>query len=213
MKKSILKALFRVPLIIGYAVLTAMLFPFTLFSQNLLNNPESIVHDAAYNRYLVSNWGDGAIVQIDSNGVQSYFNTDFQGNHNFAGLHIAGNRLFASCNFGPDAGLIGFDLGSGQVVSNVDIQGRELLNDITTDTSGYLYVTEYNRHKIFKVNRSTYSYSTFVASGLSSPNGILFDETGNRLLVLSEGASGAPILTVSLTDSSLSEMTAMNLAA
>lgn len=213
MKKANLKALFRGSLIIGCIALTITLYPTGLYSQNLLNNPESIVHDAAYNRYLVSNWGDGAIVQIDSNGVQSYFNTDFQGNHNFAGLHIAGNTLYASCNFGPDAGLVGFDLGSGQVVSNVDIQGRELLNDITTDASGYLYVTEYNRHKIFKVNRNTHSYSTFVASGLSSPNGILFDETGNRLLVLSEGASGAPVLAVSLSDSSLSEMAAMNLPA
>ena len=28
-------------------------------------------------RYLVSNWGDVAIVQIDSNDLQSYFNTDY----------------------------------------------------------------------------------------------------------------------------------------
>ena len=44
-----------------------------LCAQNLLNRPESVVFDSVYNRYLVSNWTNGSIVQIDSNGVQDYF--------------------------------------------------------------------------------------------------------------------------------------------
>lgn len=45
------------------------------YAQNLLNNPESVVFDAPRDRYIVSNWGDGSIIQIDSNGTQSYFST------------------------------------------------------------------------------------------------------------------------------------------
>ncbi len=43
--------------------------------QNLLNNPESVVFDQLRCRYLVSNWGDGNIVSIDSLGNQAFFLT------------------------------------------------------------------------------------------------------------------------------------------
>jgi len=47
-------------------------------TQNLLNNPESIVYDSVYERYLVSNWEDGNIIQIDSLEQQNYFNTELE---------------------------------------------------------------------------------------------------------------------------------------
>jgi len=46
--------------------------------QNLLNNPESVVYDQSRCRYLVSNWGDGNIIAIDSLGIQTYFNTEMR---------------------------------------------------------------------------------------------------------------------------------------
>jgi hypothetical protein len=42
-------------------------------AQNLLSNPESVVCDSLQDRYPVSNFGDGSIVQIDPRGNQSYF--------------------------------------------------------------------------------------------------------------------------------------------
>ena len=40
-----------------------------VFSQNLLNFPESVVFDQSHNRYLVSNVYQGKIVEIDSIGA------------------------------------------------------------------------------------------------------------------------------------------------
>jgi sugar lactone lactonase YvrE len=154
-----------------------------------------------YNRYLVSNWGNGNIIQIDSVGVQSYFST--LGDH-VAGLHILGNTLYAASNEGLHAGLIGYDLETADTLVVLKIPGMQLLNDVTSDTSGYLYVTEYYGNKIYKIRVSDYNYSTFVNSGLSMPNGILFDEHNNRLLVISEGSPGSPIKSVSLEDSTTS---------
>ena len=44
-------------------------------AENYLNQPEGIAFDSLNNRWLISNWANGAIIQIDSNGVQDYFKT------------------------------------------------------------------------------------------------------------------------------------------
>jgi len=167
---------------------------------NLLNNPESVVYDESNSRYLVSNCGNGKIIQIDSNGQQSYFNTELTYT---LGLHIVGDTLFVSSNAGPYSGIVGSLLSSAEIVFHVDIPEKQLLNDITSDNSGNLYVTDCDANKIFKVHMSSMTYSTLVDSGLGYPNGILFDETNNRLLVLNCLLSGRPILAVDLGNLSL----------
>jgi hypothetical protein len=42
-----------------------------------------------------------------------------------------------------------------------------------------------------------------VDSGLNLPNGILFDERNNRLLVMSEGSLNAPILSINIEDAAI----------
>ncbi len=172
-----------------------------LNAQNLLNEPESIVYDAANERYLVSNCGDGTIVQIDGAGVQSYFNTDLMFT---LGLHISGDMLFVSTNSGPYAGIVGILLSTAEIGFHVDIPERVLLNDIASDLDGNLYVTDCEANKIFKVNISDTSYTTLVSSGLGYPNGILYDTVTNSLLVLNGLLAGRPILSVSLDDLSIS---------
>ena len=88
------------------------------YSQNLLNNPESIVYDSVYNRYLVSNCGDGMIVQIDNTGQQLPFNSDLSV---AVGLHIVGDTLFVSSNGGPYTGIVGILLATGQIIFHVQI--------------------------------------------------------------------------------------------
>jgi sugar lactone lactonase YvrE len=166
----------------------------------LLYQPESVVFDSTHNRYLVSNWGNGAIVQIDSLGAQSFFNISL---NQVAGLHIVGDTLWASSNNGPSAGLIGFDLETGAILVQLPLPGMQLLNDIVSDTSGNLYITEYLADMIFRVRLSDLSSSIFVSEGVYSPNGLLHDRDNNRLLVISEDGVGGPILGVSLEDSSL----------
>ena len=190
-----------------------LVFVFTLHlsnAQNLLNNPESVVYDSIYDRYLVSNCGDGQIVQIDSSGQQSYFNTDLTYT---LGLHIVGDTLFVSSNEGPYSGIVGFLLSSGEICFHVDIPEKELLNDITSDMSGNLYVTDCDANKIFRVNMSDMTYTTLIDNGLGYPNGILFDELNNRLLVLNCLLAGRPILSVNLDDLSLSTIVQTGISA
>jgi len=170
-------------------------------SQNLLNNPESAVFDSQNNRYLVSNYGDGNIIQFDSLGQQTYFNQDC---HSLAGMHLVGDTLYALDYQGAHPGLVGLSLSTGDTLFTLHIAGMDYLNDITFDTSGNLYITDTYANKIFKVKISDMSYTTFVGSGLDSPDGILFDESNNRLLVCNSVMSpNGPIEVVSLEDSTM----------
>jgi len=168
---------------------------------NLLNNPESVVYDSSRCRYLVSNWGDGNIIAIDSTGTQTPFNTEMD---QAAGLHIVGNIIYAASTEGSVTGIVAFDLTSGDRIYTMDIPEKELLNDITSDGSDYLYVTDCDANKIFFVRLSDMTYGTLVDSGLGYPNGIIYDEASNSLLVLNGGLVGRPLLSVSLVDTSLS---------
>ncbi|RLD36454.1 MAG: hypothetical protein DRI83_05370 [Bacteroidetes bacterium] len=179
-------------------------------AQNLLNNPESIVYDAAADRYLVSNCGDGQIVAIASDGQQSYFNTDMTAT---LGLHLVGDTLYVSSNDGPYSGIVGMLLSSGDIVFHVDIPEKELLNDIASDNAGHLYVTDSEANKIFKVNIAGMSYTTLVDAGLGYPNGILYDETNNRLMVLNCLLASRPILSVDLDDLTLSTIVETGISA
>jgi len=181
-----------------------ILFPFQLSPQNLLNRPESIVYDSLYNRYLVSNWTNGAIVQIDSNGVQSYFVT---GHGSINGIYIAENIVFAGCS----TRVKGFDLTTKEIVMDLAIPGAINYNDITADNSGNIYITDFNAKEIIKVNIQSHAYSTFVTGLTRNPNGILIDELNNRLLLCSFGYN-IPILAISFEDSTVSVVANTTLA-
>jgi len=177
------------------------------YQQNLLNNPESVVFDAPRNRYIVSNWGDGSIVQIDSNGTQSYFSTKLQHKYKVAGLYILDDILLAAsgdtlnCDT-TGTGLTGFNIETGEIVFHIPIPGIGLPNDITSDKNGIIYLTDYWGNKLYKI--VNHKASVFIRENLNYPNGIMYDKEQNRLLILSVGGLNAPILAVNLPDTTLS---------
>ncbi|MEW5924241.1 MAG: dockerin type I domain-containing protein [Candidatus Zixiibacteriota bacterium] len=171
-------------------------------AENLLNEPESAVYDYSHNRYLVSNWGNGNIIAIGENNEQSVF-CAFVGS-SVAGLYIYGDLLIAAVNYGDNPGLTGINLATGEVAKVIYIPEMNVLNGITADTSGYLYVTEWTNDKIFKVNFEAGTYSVFVDSGLEQPNGITFDAENNRLLFVMAVSPGYPIMALNPADSSIS---------
>jgi len=182
-------------------IIIILLIPTLFQAQNLLNNPESVVYDSIYKRYLVSNCGDGNIIQIDSSGQQDYFNTELTYT---LGLHIVGDTLFVSSNEGIYSGIVGFLLSTGEIIFHVDIPEKQLLNDITSDLSGNLYVTDCDADKIYKVSISEKTYTTFIDSGVGYPNGILYDFTQNRLLVLNCLLPKRPLISINIDDASIS---------
>jgi sugar lactone lactonase YvrE len=181
-------------------VLAILVSNLPIYAQNLLNNPESVVYDSLHERYLVSNFGDGSIVAMTSDGTQSYFDTTLT---RIAGLCLKDNVVYAAANLQPYVGIYGFDINTGNMVFSVDIPSVGLLNDPDVDTSGFLYVTDYYDHKIFKVDLANQTWSLFVDSVLDWPNGLIFDKHNNRLLVLSVNAPGRPLHAVNLIDSTV----------
>lgn len=173
----------------------------SVFAQNLLYYPESVVFDTLRERWLVSNWGNGRIVEIDSNGVQSYFNTDLD---RVCGLHIIGDMLYAASCSSSYIGVVGFDLETAQMEFFVDISGSGLVNDITSDTSGWGYATDYYSSRIYKFDPINATYSVFVDHDLYMPNGIIFEASQNRLLTVMNNQQYYPLKAIDVNDSSVS---------
>ena len=175
-------------------------------AQNLLSGPECVAFDAARNRYLVSCYTNGNIIQIDSNGVQSYLLTGFG--------HVLSNTIRGNIfYFSTVTSIKGYNISvtPPQQVMNLYITGSKQLDGMVTDTSGNLYVADYDyqgtNDKIFKINLSTQSFSTFVppGQGLGSPQDIEFDPENNRLIV-ANWFNGSPIQAVSLSDSTVTNL-------
>ncbi len=184
-------------------ILCAILMFLSLMAgaQNLLRSPESAIFDKAHDRYLIGNWNGGDIIQVDLDGNQSYFNTDL---FSVAGLHIAGNKLYACSNGGTYNGLVSIDLETGSILSTIVLTDKDIINGVTSDNSGHLYVTDWDDggaggNKIYQVNIADETWSVCVSS-MPSPNGIEFDEANNRLIAVSNNASNGRIYSINLSD-------------
>jgi hypothetical protein len=119
-----------------------------------------------------------------------------------AGLYIYGDTLLAAAGDSPGSGIVGFNIKTSEIVFQIPIPGIGLPNDIASDADGIIYVTDYWDSKLYKIK--DHSPSIFISKGIiKSPNGILYDQNYNRLLVLSVGGPGAPIIAINLKDSSL----------
>lgn len=173
-----------------------------LAAQNLLNAPECTTYDQEHHRYLVSCYGSGAIVQIDSTGQQSYFKSP---SGNLLSNTICGNTLYVSAINSVKA----FDLDSGDEIWNLVIPGSHQLDGMTCDNSGFLYVADFqysgSNDQIYKISLVDRIWSVFVAPGhglCESPQDIIYDPDSNRLLVACY--YNAPIQAIDLADSAVS---------
>lgn len=176
------------------------LFFVLVCGQNLLNEPESVVYDVKYDRYLVSNCGDGSIVQVKTLAVEEtednashiyeYFNTELS---IALGMHILGDTLYVS----SDIGVVGIDLATGKKIKTISILEAKLLNDITSDNDGFLYVSDSEAKMVFKADPINLTYSILVPGGIVYPNGLLYEENTHCLLVCSSQFF-APIYEVDL---------------
>jgi len=189
-----------------YGILTFLIIC-PVSAQNLLDSPESIVFDEVHNRYLVSNYGNGDIIAIDMEGNQSYFNRDLS---HVAGLYIYEDILYAASNGFTYDGLVLINLETGELISTIVFPYKDIINGITADSSGYLYVTDWDDggaggNKIYQVKISDLSWSICVST-INLPNGIEFDEENNRLVVISNYSGNNRIYSVELPGFNVSEI-------
>jgi len=187
--------------------LLLLLLTVSLSGQNLLNLPESAAFDTLNNRYLISNAGDGAIIQIETDLVtQSYYKSSL-------GEYALGNCISNDVFYTSIDGkyIKGFDLTTDELVLDMTIMGAGSLDGMTADNLGNLYVVETARGMIFKIEISTQTYTTFTTGLGVSPQDLFFDEDNNRILVCKYTTNPSPIYAVSLTDGSISTVVVTNI--
>ena len=165
------------------------------------SGPESVEYDAVGDRYFVSNTNNGKIRQRDQAGTVTDFITVSPAPY---GIEIMGDTLFA-CSGGTVKGYL---LSTGAAVFNLNLGGN-FLNGITTDGT-YLYVTDFGNDEILKVDVAGNSFS-LLASTTFTPNGIVYDPIGDRLVVVAWGGS-APITEVDKNTGALTNLTTTSLS-
>ena len=147
-------------------------------SQNLLRYPESAAYYNENRCYYVSNQETGTIVKINSNGDQEVF---VEGMVTTIGLSIHNNAIYAVGN----NEIFGFSLSNGTQTFYVKVNDASKLNDIALDNDGNIYSSDVLGNKIYKILKIDSSYQIIASNGINGPNGILYEEEKNRLLICS----------------------------
>jgi len=172
-------------------------------AQDLLNEPQKVVVDVEHDRLLVSNFGNGAIVEIDTENKQKYFVEDA----GFVdGLEIVGNTVYG---VGHSRKLFAFNLDTGEQVLDFHFSGldSDYLSSVTSDTQGHLFISCPALHTIYKFKISDSSYQVFVqGNGLNRPNGILLEKENNRIVVIDDSPGTSIIHSISLSDATVTTL-------
>ncbi|WP_457155196.1 SMP-30/gluconolactonase/LRE family protein [Mesorhizobium sp. P5_C1] len=157
-----------------------------------LEQPESALFDAANNRIIVSNIV-GNPGDADGNGYLSVLSSDGKtvtqhwtdGMDAPKGMAISGGKLYVA----DITKVRVVDLASGKLVSSITVPNAVFLNDMTSDQSGKVYVTDMLADAIYRIDGGR--PDLFVRDAmLASPNGVIAD--GNRLIVASWGKGIKP---------------------
>lgn len=161
-----------------------------------LNSIEAVEYDASQNRFFISNGSN--IIARASNGDLSFFSSE-GATH---GMEVLGNHLFVI----DGTTIRGFELDTENEVMTLNISGASFLNGLTNDGVSTLYATDFSGKRIYKIDVSDLSNPSseiIVSNTGSTPNGIVFDGTNNRLIFVNWG-NNAPIKAVDLSDNSVS---------
>ena len=176
---SSVASLFKRPM--RYLALVALVAT-TISARAQYQGPESVEYDPVGDRYFVSTTTGASIKVRDQAGVVTNFVNVSPAPY---GLEIQGDTLFA-CSGGSVKGYL---LSTAALVFNRNLGGT-FLNGITSDGQ-YIYATDYSAAKIFKVDVANNSHTTLVSSTGGSPNGIVWDPIGQRLVVVFWGSNAA----------------------
>lgn len=172
-------------------------------TDTVLAMPESVLFDAKSNILLVSNIGDmekegkGSISKIGLDG-KVIMRDWVKGLTAPKGLGLYKNQLYAA---EPKTVAV-VDVNTGSVVQRIPVDGAEMLNDITIDSKGIIYVSDTRKNKVHKIENgkaSVYLENMNSANGLLTKGNSLYILTGTslqkadenkRLTTLADGIEG-----------------------
>jgi hypothetical protein len=155
-------------------------------SDTILRTPESVLYDAGAMILYVSNMNSapgskkesGFISKMDLNGkmIKSAFITGLDGPK---GLGKYKNLLYVAEM--TEVSVI--DVDKGLVIQRIPVEGAQLLNDITIDSRGIVYVSDTKTNKVHRIENGI---PTVYLENMKSANGVL--AVGTDLYVLTNGS-------------------------
>lgn len=154
-------------------------------SDNTLRTPESVVFDTERNVLYVSNInqtnrdrkdGDGFISRLSPNGEvdQLYW---VSGLNDPKGMVLQNNILYVA----DIDEVVAIATQTGSVLARHKVDKAQMLNDVTADNAGNVYVSDSQRGAIYLFRNGRVSH--WLDTKRERPNGLLYDN--NRLIVAS----------------------------
>jgi sugar lactone lactonase YvrE len=149
--------------------------------------PESVIYHPNTNALYVSNV-NGSPMEQDGNGYISKITDEGEllsaewltGLDAPKGLTIVGDTLYVS----DINQLVEIDLLEGKITARYQAPHAKFLNDVASDTSGNIYVSDMVTHEIYQLSGN--QFSVWLADEtLASPNGLLVEQ--DQLIVGSWG--------------------------
>ena len=165
-------------------------------TDTLFRVPECVLYDKDNDVIYVSNMNDNPR-EKDGNGFISRLSTsgeilDLEWVADMSspkGLGIYEGKLYVS----DVDEVIVIDIAEGEIVERIVIEGAKMINDISIDSQGNLYVSDSDNNSIFLISNGV--VSNWLSEGLNSPNGVLVD--GESLLLASMGSEDFAVIDLS----------------
>lgn len=157
-------------------------------TDTIFKTPESVLWDSKNEVIYVSNLnlnprekdGNGSIGKINSKGeiIQAEW---VPGLNSPKGMVLLDNKLWVA----DIDEMVCIEVNTGEVVKKITVPNAGLLNDLTSDNMGAIYISDTDSNAIYKLEND--SITLISNQGLSAPNGLLFDS--GRLLLASMGST------------------------
>ena len=149
-------------------------------TDTILSRPESVRFDPAKKTLYVSNIGDAekegsgsiSIIGLDGKIINRYW---VKGLTAPKGLGLYKNHLYAA----EQTSVAVIDIGKGSVVQRIPVEGAQMLNDISIDPSGIVYVSDTRKNRVYRIEKGKVSV---YLENMNSANGLL--ATGTTLYIL-----------------------------
>jgi len=148
--------------------------------------------------YLVTNYGNGKIVSIDTLGNQEII---IEGIPGCLGIHIIDTTIFITS--GHNVHLYG--LTSHGFIQTILLNVNNWVDGMTDDGAGHLYIAE-NAGKVHQVDLSTCTDTIIVEGGLpDNPQDLAYDPDNHRLLLVCWGTN-SPVISIDLATYEVSHL-------
>ena len=179
---SFLKNSFSLSVFIGFSQLDIPVVAQTITlkkkweTPSTLKEPESVLYDHANNVLYVSNInnpaagkdGNGSIGRISLSGEVQNLEWVAGGMDSPKGLGLSKGLLYVA----DLTKVVVIDTKTGKVVKNIEVEDAGMLNDITVDAEGGVYVSDSDKKRIYKINNNA-AEVWLEKDHFQKPNGLL----------------------------------------